>query len=144
MATNLHNGILTVLLSTSVMMAQLITADIAGSVRDPQGLPVANVRVEALNQRTGQRFATETNSQGEYLIRILHIGDYSMQAEVSGFKSYRRENISLTAAQIARVNIQLEVGAVSEAVTVTTGLRAVDTQTGTLGTLVDTKRLRDL
>src|SRR5207248_7770286 len=83
-------------------------------------------------------------NQGEYLIRILPIGDYSLRAEVSGFKSYRRENISLTAAQIARVNIQIEVGAVSEAVTVTTDLRSVDTQTGTLGTLVDTKRLQDL
>jgi hypothetical protein len=51
--------------SSSVTMAQLITADIAGSVLDPQGLPVAAVRVEAVNKRTGQRFGTQTNNLGE-------------------------------------------------------------------------------
>ncbi|HWB98702.1 MAG TPA: TonB-dependent receptor, partial [Bryobacteraceae bacterium] len=125
-------------------LAQLTNADIAGSVRDPQGLPVAGARVEAVNQKTGQRFATESNTLGEYLLRALPIGDYSVLVEASGFKSYRRENVGLTTAQIARVNAQLEVGAVSEAVTVTSELRPVDTQTGTLGTLVDTKRLEAL
>jgi hypothetical protein len=125
-------------------MAQLISADVAGSVQDQQGLAVTGVRITALNERTGQRFTTESNPLGEYLLRSLPIGDYTLLAETAGFKQYRRQNISHTGGQVARVNVPLEVGAVSEAVTVADELPPVDTQTGMLGTLVDARRLEDL
>ncbi|MBI1897228.1 MAG: TonB-dependent receptor [Acidobacteria bacterium] len=76
--------------------AQLTSADIAGSVQDAQGLAVAGTRLQAINEKTGQHFATQTNR------------------------------------------------AVTEAVTVTSELPPVDTQTGTLATLVDERRVVDL
>jgi len=124
--------------------AQFTTAEVAGSVSDSQGLVVAGVKVLLFHESTGQRFNTTSNEVGEYLVRSLPVGRYSMKVEHDGFKKFRRENILLTAGQVVRVNVQLEVGSVTEAVNVTTELAPVDTQTGTLGTLVDEKRVVDL
>jgi carboxypeptidase family protein/TonB-dependent receptor-like protein len=146
MNTRLRNYRLAILwiASGATAIAQLTTADIAGSVRDPQGLSVASAHVSAVNRKTDQRFSTETNAQGGFLLRALPPGDYSVFTEASGFKSSRQENVSLSAAQIQRLDIRLDVGSVSESVTISAAPPPVDTQTGTLGTLVDTKRLDDL
>jgi hypothetical protein len=62
-------------------LAQMTTAEIAGSIRDPQALAMPAVPISAVNQKTGQRFAGETNNLGEFLLRALPLGDYSVEAQ---------------------------------------------------------------
>jgi hypothetical protein len=128
----------------AIAPAQITTAELTGSVRDSQGLAVVAAQIALTNESTGQVFTASSNEVGEFLLRSLPVGPYTLDAEAAGFKKYRRENIRLTAGQVARANVSLEVGAVSEAVTVTAELPPVDTQTGTLATLVDEKRVVDL
>ncbi|HEU0138839.1 MAG TPA: TonB-dependent receptor [Bryobacteraceae bacterium] len=129
---------------TGTALGQLTTAEIAGSVRDSQGLAVPSAMVNVTNQGTGQQFTAAMQETGDFLLRSLPVGQYSMDVEAAGFKKFRRENIRLTAGQVARVNVQLEIGALTEAVTVTSDVPPVDTQTGTLATLVDERRVVDL
>jgi hypothetical protein len=73
---------------SATAIAQMTTAAIAGSIRDPQALAMPAVRVTAVNQKTGQRFSGKTNNLGEFLLRELPLGDYSVEAQASGFKVY--------------------------------------------------------
>ncbi|MCL4850923.1 MAG: carboxypeptidase regulatory-like domain-containing protein, partial [Bryobacteraceae bacterium] len=102
---------------TGTALGQLTTAEIAGSVRDSQGLAVPSAMVNVTNQGTGQQFTAAMQETGDFLLRSLPVGQYSMDVEAAGFKKFRRENIRLTAGQVARVNVQLEIGALTEAVT---------------------------
>src|ERR1700730_3303912 len=128
-------------LQASLAIAQMTTAEGAGSVRDLQSLAMPGIYLEAVNQKTGQHLPTETNNLGDFLLRALPLGEYAVQVQAPGFKLYKSENMSLTAGQAARLNITLEVGTATDSVSVSAGVRPVDTQTGALGTLVDTKRL---
>lgn len=68
--TNFMTAGMALLIVGGIAQAQMTTADIAGSVHDAQGLAVTAAHVEAVNQRTGQKFAAEANSLGEYLPRL--------------------------------------------------------------------------
>lgn len=126
------------------LRAQTTTAEIAGSVRDSQGLGVPEAKIALVNTTTGQRFTAASTQAGTFLVRALPVGAYTLTAEAAGFKTHRRQNLLLTAGQVLGVVVELEVGAVSEAVTVTAELAPVDTQTGILATVVDRKRIEDL
>jgi hypothetical protein len=124
--------------------AQTPTAQIHGIVLDSQGSVIPSARVVANNELTGEEFTAQSNDTGWYLLRSLPIGNYALAAEVSGFKRYTRTGISLSGGQVARVDVKLEIGSVSESVNVTAALPPVDTSTSTLSTLVDSRRMKDL
>ncbi|MEX2263219.1 MAG: carboxypeptidase regulatory-like domain-containing protein [Bryobacteraceae bacterium] len=125
-------------------LAQLTTGQISGTVSDSQGLGVSSARVIIQNEQTGQRFEFNANELGIYLARSLPIGNYSVSAEAEGFKRFHRTGIALTSNQILQVDVTLEVGTVNETVTVTDEISPVNITTGTLDTLIDSRRLVDL
>jgi hypothetical protein len=124
--------------------AQVTTAGINGVITDSQGLAVPAVRLLVVNESTGQKFDTVTNETGNYFVRSLPVGHYAVSVEKAGFKGYKQSGIELTSNQLARIDVQLVVGAVTEAVSVAAQMSPVDVSTATLGVLVDTKRLEDL
>src|SRR5947207_591003 len=107
-----------VVLFCSTLPAQLTTGQIAGMVTDSQGLGVPAARVHIRHASTGESFDLRSNESGAYLARALPLGDYSITVEANGFKSVTRSGIQLTANQVARVDFTLEVGTVSDTVTV--------------------------
>ncbi|MCI0718210.1 MAG: TonB-dependent receptor, partial [Acidobacteria bacterium] len=127
-----------------VAAAQITTAQVSGIVMDSQGLSVPSARIVLRQQSTGQTFQAITNESGAYVASSLPVGAYSLTVEHLGFKQYTRGGIVLTANQVARIDIRLEVGSVSETIEVTTKLTPVNTSTGTLDTMIDDRRLVDL
>src|SRR5580704_11692322 len=103
---------------SEVLSAQTAQGVITGIVSDPTGAVVASARVEAKNTETGVVFAAITTQTGNYTIPQLPIGPYEVSVNVQGFKKYDRQGLSLTAAQVMRVDVALEVGASTETVTV--------------------------
>ena len=94
-------------------------ATLTGTVTDPSGAIVPNVSVRALHVATGTALSATSSGTGNYTIAQMPIGDYQVLAEANGFKGYRREGISLGAAQVLRLDIALEVGSATESVTIT-------------------------
>jgi hypothetical protein len=115
-----------------------------GVVRDAGGLVVPNAAVTIEEQSTRQLVRTSTSSTGDFLARSLAPGEYTVTAEAQGFKKAVHRGIAVSALQNVRVDINLEVGATAQSVEVTAAAPLVDTRSGTVGTLVDEKRIVDL
>src|SRR6266511_3960269 len=94
------------------------TGTIHGSVKDPSGLAVPSVQVTATLGERGTVRSVATNAEGSYVFPLLSIGTYVITAEGTGFKQFRQTGITLDANDNVRVDAVLEVGQVSERVTV--------------------------
>src|SRR4051812_29217215 len=76
--------------------AQVVTtAQLLGTIVDSQGLPMQRARIIAANEQTGATFTAESNEIGNYLLRALPVGRYTLSAEAAGFKRFIRKGIEL-------------------------------------------------
>lgn len=94
---------------------------LSGGVTDPNGAVVAGATVMITNSATNQSFATTTSSNGNYRSPTLTPGTYSVTISAPGFKQHRIENLAVGTVWPVHANAALEVGGVSEVVTVTAG-----------------------
>jgi hypothetical protein len=115
-----------------------------GAVLDSSGAVVANVMVTATNAATSARRSVVTNEQGLYNLPFLDPGTYDIQVQKEGFRTVNRQGIKFDVAQVARLDFTLEVGAVSEQVTVTAQGPLLETGSASLAHLVDNTRIVNL
>ena len=99
-------------------IGQNVAASLTGTVTDNTGALVRGASVTAVNRATGVEYPAHTNDAGVYTITGLSIGSYVVKAEATGFKKVTTNPITLESGQIARVNLTLEVGGVTEQVEV--------------------------
>jgi len=133
-----------VILCAVSSFAQSPTAIINGVVRDSQASVIPGVKVVATSIATQQKTEYTTNDEGFFALRQLPIGEYLIEAEKSGFRRYVRSGLTLTTGQRLELDIQLEVGAVSESVTVTGSATILETRTSDVAQLVEAKAVEDL
>ncbi|HUS08346.1 MAG TPA: TonB-dependent receptor [Bryobacteraceae bacterium] len=138
-------------LATLVMLAlalpafsQRSTATIAGSVQDQSGHAVPDAAVTVRNTATGVEREARSNQEGFYTITALPAGPYSVSVRREGFQVYSVPSVVLQVDQQATVNASLQVGAVTESVTVTGTVTPVDTRGATLNTVITEKMMNDL
>jgi hypothetical protein len=131
------------LLSCSLGFSQA-AGEIAGKVADPTGAVIPGVEVTALNTQTGASRTALSSESGIYRIPLLPPGRYSVRASLTGFKTGVREGVTLTVGEVNHIDIRLEVGSISETVTVSGEAPVVNTEQGRVSTLVDAKRIADL
>jgi hypothetical protein len=131
-------------LSALFSWAQTGLATVAGIVTDQTGAVMAGVEVKATQLATGAVSVGVTTDTGNYALSQLRVGEYEIVVEKSGFKTYKREAISLNAAQTLRLDVQLEVGATTESVTVTAEATLLHTDSGTLTTNITPAQIRNL
>jgi hypothetical protein len=105
---------------------------ITGTVTDPTGAIVANAQISVKNNANGQNYTAVSTETGNYSVLQLPVGTYDLTATVPGFKTYNRVGLDLAAAQIMRIDVALEVGAVGDTVTVTAEASLLKTETGEL------------
>ncbi len=137
-------GFLALLAMSVALFAQGTTAVISGLVSDTQGAAVAGARIVATNGATGITVSTTTNSSGNYLLSNLEIGTYSLSVEHEGFRRYNQTGLVLNAAENRAVNIQLEVGQVSESVNVSAQAAALEEKTSVIGQTIESRNVADL
>ncbi len=135
------------LLGSSVALgqAQANAADVQGYVRDAQGAAVVGASVTARNPATNTTKNTTSNDEGYYQITALPPGDYELTVEAPNFKKSVLPTVTLTVGQRADLDLTLEVGQVSEVVTVS-GATAeiVETSRTAVATTVDQQRIDNL
>ena len=124
--------------------AQTPTAQITGLITDPAGAVVPAAEVEVTNVDTGGRWQATSTSSGYYTVPLLPPGNYRIVVQAPGFKSAAQRGVTLVVAQGARIDFQLEVGAVTERVEVVATASLVDSQTASLGQIVQTRTINDL
>src|SRR3954453_6922973 len=90
--------------------AQTITGTFTGSLTDPTGAVIPNVKVTATNTATNSVSAATTNRYGVYNLLFLPVGSYEIVAEATGFKKAQAGPFTLETNQIARVDLRLEIG----------------------------------
>jgi Carboxypeptidase regulatory-like domain/TonB dependent receptor len=125
-------------------LAQQETATIAGTIRDGSGAIVPGASVTVTNIQTNITARTQAGTDGGYVIPSLRPGDYSVTAESAGFQKTVRTGITLQVAQVARVDVALQAGQISEAVEVVGGTPLLDTLTSSRGSVIDQKKIVDL
>ena len=124
---------------------QNVTGTILGTVFDSKGGVVPNVAVSIINadQKIVVRTVT-TDDRGEYVAAVLPVGRYDVSAEISGFKKVVHSGIVLNVDDRTRVDLTLEVGAVTETVSVQSSALQVDTQTATATGVISGTQLKEL
>ena len=138
----LTRAILLVLAVYLPLVAQ--TAQITGVITDPSGTSVPAANVVVTNTATGVRHVVVTNDQGYYTILFLNPGDYELRVEKQGFKAAEHPGIKLDVAQIARIDVALQLGALAESVTVAAEAPLLVTETATVGQVIGNKKILDL
>ena len=141
-----------VLLSTALLILTLSvaawaqdTASITGTVSDASGAAVAGAKVTLTNSEHGINRTGTSNGSGDYLFASLPIGSYDLTISAEGFKKYEAKGIILRVADKARVNVPLQVGAISTEVVVQgSEVAQVETQSSDLGGTVTGKEITQL
>jgi Carboxypeptidase regulatory-like domain len=109
------------------------TATLLGTLTDSTGAVVAAANVTVVNKETSFTSTTRTNQEGYYFVPYLNPGTYQLSIEAAGFKRYVREGIVLRTNESPRIDVMLEVGAVSEQVQVTATAPLLETETAASG-----------
>jgi carboxypeptidase family protein len=106
---------------------------VGGRISDQNGASVAGAAVTITNEATNQSFTTTTTSEGTYQSPVLSPGNYSVRVNAQGFKQYLITSVAVGGNGPAHAHAILEVGSISETVTVTGGAALVQTQSSTVG-----------
>lgn len=124
-------------------VAQTTTATIEGTVRDAQGSAVAGAQVSAKSETVGVERNTTTDEHGFYRTTALPAGTYTISVSHSGFSPQTRQ-VELTLNRTLTLDVQLEVGAVTERVDITAESQVLDPTTSATGTTVTPRQIQDL
>jgi hypothetical protein len=126
----------------SLALAQ--NAGIQGLVSDPSGAAVPDAGVTITNVKTGVVTTVRTNELGLYAAPFLPPGAYRVAAEKPGFSPVTRDNLTLNVDQIARVDFELKIGAVAETVEVSAAAVLLESETTTMGQVIENKRIVEM
>jgi hypothetical protein len=119
-------------------------ATLSGRVTDPHGLPVPGVEVKAVNVSTNVSYPAETNEVGLYHIPSLPPGTYRIAVEKAGFVQIVKPGVELHVADIVAINFGLQVGSVTQSVTVEAGAPLVNTESGAVSTVINREFIENL
>jgi Carboxypeptidase regulatory-like domain len=120
------------------------TGAIAGTVTDPSNRSVPNATVTLTNVGTGQTRTATTGPAGDYKFSLLPPGNYSLKFSAAGFKTSTVPSVTVNTTETATANQTLQVGAVSESVTVEANVETLQTESSTLGTTVSGSTIQAL
>ena len=124
--------------------SQTTRATLTGTVTDPNGAVVPGATVNATNVATNISSGTKTNQEGTYTFTALPPGEYTVAVEVTGFKRNVQTGIILQIAETSRLDIPLEVGAVTEEVSVVSQAPLVRSTSSEQGQVIDYKQIQSL
>ncbi|MGH9313547.1 MAG: carboxypeptidase regulatory-like domain-containing protein [Vicinamibacterales bacterium] len=125
-------------------LAQQETATITGTVSDGTGAVVPGATVTVTNVHTNISLKTQTDSRGAFVVPSLRPGEYALTAESAGFQKTVRTGVTLQVAQVARIDLALQTGQLTETVEVVGASPILETQTSSRGTVIDQKQIVEL
>ena len=125
-------------------LGQTAQATLTGRVLDSTSAAVPRVNVDVINVETNQAVRVMTDGVGSYTAPFLRPGSYSVSVEAPGFKKVSRSGLALGVNQVITLDITLEVGSVTEQVTITAEAPLLETSNADRGGVIDEKRVHEL
>jgi hypothetical protein len=114
-------------LTAGPVIGQILYGSIVGVVKDPQGGTVPGATVTIVNKETNLTKETTTDAEGAFTVNNVLPGPYDVKVTLQGFRESVRRDVPVTIGQISRVTVALEVGSVSETVTVVSDTQLLQT-----------------
>lgn len=124
--------------------AQVETGKIVGTVKDSSGAVLADAVVTVTETHTNLVKRTTTNTDGDYVVTELKSGNYVVSVEHQGFKKAKQTEFKLDVNQVVRVDFTLTVGTVTEEVVITAAEPLVESETSSIGQVIEQARVNDL
>ena len=124
--------------------AQSVSGTILGTVTDASGSVLSNAKVTVVNEGTGFSRTVKADTNGEYTVPQLPTGRYTVTSEMTGFKAMALSNVDVGVDQRVRIDLKLEVGAMSESVSVEATAPLLQTSSSELGTTVTDEQIEAL
>ncbi|HUS18842.1 MAG TPA: TonB-dependent receptor [Terriglobales bacterium] len=135
---------LIMLMATVAAAQNAATADLRGTVKDPNGAVVSNATVTIRDESRNFERSVKSDAEGNYLIPLLPPGNYTMQVDAAGFAKVKTTNVRLNVGQTAELPIALKVAGSETEVTVNADSQMVETNRSSVATTVDQQRIENL
>lgn len=140
---NLIAALVSAICLAAIAIAQTESAKIQGTVSDSTGAVVKGATVTVTSAGTGRAIQIISDEDGSYTVLSLSPGKYQIEVAATGFKT-TKQDVSLGVAQSATLDFQLEAGAVSETVTVTTDISQIESSSSAIGNVVEGRQITQL
>ena len=128
----------------SITSAQVLYGSLLGRVADAAGAIITGARVTVTNKATGQSREVVTDDAGAFAFRDLEVGIYDLQIAQNGFKSYTKSGINVGLNSTVREDVQLEIGAAAETVTITAAAPILQTDRADVSNQLDKAQISNL
>ena len=135
---------LAILFVVTPVWAQIDVGGVTGTIKDPSGGGVPSAQLTLTNQATNVAQKTRSTSTGTYVFEAVSVGSYTLKVEASGFESYVATGIQVHVQNVVTADVSLEVGAVSNVVTVTSAAPLLQAQDASLGQTISSASVNDL
>lgn len=137
---------LTVLLALSALIAcaQEFRGTLSGRITDQTGAVIQDARATAVLVSTGARSETKTGVEGQFTLPFLAPGTYRIEIQASGFKHYVRTNFSIGAGEHPELDVQLELGASTDTVSVSAEAPLLETTSATMGQVISSRQVENM
>jgi Carboxypeptidase regulatory-like domain len=137
-------GVIVLLLLSSVTVWAALNGDIEGVVRDTSGAIIPSANITIISVATGAQRTLISDERGYFIAAQLPIGEYDVRVQLAGFKS-SSQRVLVKSAERASLNITLEVGGVSEVISVTeTAVQLLNTTDAQLAVSIEERRVKEL
>jgi TonB-dependent Receptor Plug Domain. len=130
--------------ASSALHAQSTAGRLSGSVTDPSGAAVPEVRVVAVNSETGQKITEKTTVQGQFVVYPLPPGLYDVTIKKEGFNTFTISGLKIDVSQSAIRNISLEVGTTTQSVSVSTEAAVIETESPSIQSTITRRQIEEL
>ena len=135
---------LLIALALGCLFSQTPTGTIQGVIADASGAVVPDARVVITHVDTNTASTLTTDQTGRYILPLARPGLYTVTVEKTGFRTLRQQNIRLDMSENRSVNLTLELGSMTQEVTVDAAPPVVDVNTSSVGQVIENKRIMDL
>jgi hypothetical protein len=132
------------LLIATSLFAQFETAEVLGMVRDPSGAVIAHAAVALTNQATGVQSKVITGENGDFDFFNVQVGRYTVTVEHTGFNKTTTNDVTVDVNARQRVDVTMQVGAVTQEVEVSGTAALIDTDSSQKGQVIDTAQIVEL
>src|ERR1051326_986415 len=132
------------LLCSTIAFAQSDLSTITGTIKDPTGSSVPKAKLMVRNEATGVERSTNSSESGAFSVTNLPSGMYTVTVEAQGFKRYSSSGNKLDANLPLTVDVTLDVGTITESVTVQAVASRIQSETATVGALVEEAQIKNM